>query len=149
MKKPLILLITLFLCNLTIGQTLHGKYTCHDQYVNFSNDTADFTLSYDGSGFIYYFSGCGKYQIIDEFLVIYTKQYCKEITDFQKQNGEIIENAILAFHIEIIDKNNFRIYNLGEIKNPKKNIIRSMKHAKRKRKLNFRLAIQIRDFKKI
>ena len=63
-------------------------------------------------------------------------------------DGEIIENSVLAYHIEIIDKNNFKLYNLGELNKPKKNMKRSLKMAKRIRKLKRKLPIQIFDLKK-
>lgn len=218
MKIFKVILILIFAKQITFGQDLNGTYKSDGLHINFTNDYAEFALASDGC-VIYIYKGCGKYELIEDFLIIHTEQYCKEKSSFNKintnsdtaiiqilddendfdianyanvtfidksenilytlppdnngiiyvkdicdiesfyvlapgyqqikidfkpkvnyiitmVNGDIYENKTLIYQIDILDNSSFNLYRLGEIKNTKKNILRQLKRAKRRREMH-------------
>ncbi|MCB0515824.1 MAG: carboxypeptidase-like regulatory domain-containing protein [Chitinophagales bacterium] len=75
MKKAIILLVSFLTClNYTFSQELAGKYLDNTDYIEFNKGTANFIISNNG-GLYTDLSGNGKYNIIDNFLLIETDAY--------------------------------------------------------------------------
>ncbi len=105
-----ILVFLTFLPLNSISQNLAGLYKCQDLHINFHNDTAEFVIAGEG-GVIFIYKGCGKYKVINDFLVIDTKEYCKEKSKYKK-----IENNSDTTTIKILDSDNdFDIENYASV----------------------------------
>jgi len=218
MNIIIVIFVLIFANQLSFGQDLLGKYKSDGLHITFNNNSAEFTFASEGC-VIFIYKGCGKYEIIDDFLLIYTGKYCKEKSDYKKTgtnsdtititildsdndfdienyanvaffdksgnelynlrpdnegivtftkdsdidyfyvlaagyrqlkikyepkinytvsmvNGEFVENETLAFHIDIHNDDTFELYQLGSIKKSKKNSLRQLKRAKRKREMH-------------
>jgi len=74
MKTTLFFTIFLFMVNICIAQEMDGRYYDHSDYMVFENGLADFKIKNEG-GLNFDLYGKGKFEIIDDFLLIHAAEY--------------------------------------------------------------------------
>jgi len=94
----------------TSAQQFNGKYFDNEDYLLFENDSVKFDIHSDG-GLTCQLRGIGKYEIIDEFLLIYAGEYNQSKSLFttsekdekrskifvRAENGDLIPFANVAY----------------------------------------------------
>ena len=94
----------------TSAQQFNGKYFDNEDYLLFENDSVKFDIQSDG-GLTCQLRGIGKYEIIDEFLLIYAGEYNQSKSLFttsekdekrskifvRAENGDLIPFANVAY----------------------------------------------------
>ena len=102
-------MIIIFMAD-TSAQQFNGKYFDNEDYLLFENDSVKFDIQSDG-GLTCQLRGIGKYEIIDEFLLIYAGEYNQSKSLFttsekdekrskifvRAENGDLIPFANVAY----------------------------------------------------
>ncbi len=83
MKTTLFCTIFLFMVIICKAQEMEGRYYDHLDYMVFENGLADFRIQNDG-GLTIDLYGKGKFEIIDDFLLIHTAEYQGEKSSYTK-----------------------------------------------------------------
>jgi hypothetical protein len=97
MKKHLALLLLLLFNLITHSQELCGRYYHGDYYMNFENHYAEFVTLSDGC-LIFELSGQGKFEIIDDYLLIYTELHSSPNSEYiaTKNNNDYSSITVLG-----------------------------------------------------